>query len=241
MPHLVGHVSAIYRYPVKSMRGEALDATDLGWHGVPGDRRLALRRVLDQTGFPWLTASRLPALIAYQPQWRGAEGSAALPSHVLTPEGESLEVFGETLAAHVSRLFGAPVDMVHLRSGIFDDAAVSLMTEATVAEIGRLSGHAPDVRRFRPNLVIRTRDGAPFAEDAWVGGTLSIGTTPAAVSVTTWDVRCSMVNLDPDSAASSAEVLKAIVRERDTKAGVYGSVTRVGRVAVGDAVVLLSA
>jgi uncharacterized protein len=238
MPIPVGEVTAIFRYPVKSMRGETLVDAELGWHGVQGDRRLALRRVNDRSGFPWLTASRLPALIAFQPQRLHGAGAHELPSHVLTPEGESLEVFGESLAAEVSRRFGAPVDMVHLRGGIFDDSAVSIITAATVAEIGRLSSQPPDVRRFRPNVVIRTPQGTPFEEDTWVGGTLTIGTAAAAaaVSVTTWDVRCSMVNLHPDSAESSAEVLKAIVRERDTKAGVYGTVTRIGPVAVGDMV-----
>jgi hypothetical protein len=44
------------------------------------------------------------------------------------------------------------------------------------------------------------------------------------------------VNLDPDSARPAAEVLKAIVRVKDNKAGVYGTVTRRGRLAVGQPV-----
>jgi uncharacterized protein YcbX len=31
----IGHVDVIFRYPVKSMAGEPLDAAQLGWHG-PG-------------------------------------------------------------------------------------------------------------------------------------------------------------------------------------------------------------
>jgi len=50
------------------------------------------------------------------------------------------------------------------------------------------------------------------------------------------DERCSMVNLDPDSAASNPEMLKAIVRVRDNKAGVYATVTRRGRLSVGQPV-----
>ena len=60
MPIHVGQVEAIFRYPVKSMAGERLEAATLGWHGVDGDRRLALRRIDDRSGFPWLTASKLP-------------------------------------------------------------------------------------------------------------------------------------------------------------------------------------
>ena len=44
MPIEIGQIEAIYRYPVKSMRGERVDAATLGWHGIDGDRRLAFRR-----------------------------------------------------------------------------------------------------------------------------------------------------------------------------------------------------
>jgi hypothetical protein len=68
-----------------------------------------------------------------------------------------------------------------------------------------------------------------------VGGVLSFGETndPAVIGITNRDERCAMVNFDPGSARPDAEVLKAIVRVRDNKAGVYGTVTRRGRLAVG--------
>jgi uncharacterized protein YcbX len=50
-----GRISAIFRYPVKSMAGELLDVARLSWHGIEGDRRLAFRRLTDKSGFPWLT------------------------------------------------------------------------------------------------------------------------------------------------------------------------------------------
>jgi len=57
MPTEIGQVEAIFRYPVKSMRGEQLEVANLGWHGLEGDRRLAFRRMADRSGMPWLTAS----------------------------------------------------------------------------------------------------------------------------------------------------------------------------------------
>ena len=63
----LGRISAIFRYPVKSMAGELLDVATLGWHGIEGDRRLAFRRLTDKSGFPWLTASKLPQLLLYKP------------------------------------------------------------------------------------------------------------------------------------------------------------------------------
>lgn len=215
------------------MRGESLAAADLGWHGIDGDRRLALRRIGDQGGFPWLTASRLPALLRFVPEWRGP---GPLPSHVRTPEGAVLPLFGSELAADLGRRHGTPVEMVHLNRGIFDAASISVLTEATVAAIGTLAEVPADARRYRANLVLATEAPA-FAEDDWVGGVLTFGDgTAPAIAVVDHDERCAMVNFDPDSAAASPGVLKAIVRERGNRAGVYGTVLRRGRLHVGQTV-----
>ncbi len=237
MPIEIGHVEAIFRYPVKSMRGESLDAATLGWHGIEGDRRLAFRRVEDRSPFPWLTASQFPELILFAPLRRDG---GDVPSHVHTPDGEEAAVFGDELAAEVGRRYGAPVQMMQWKHGIFDEGSVSVIASDTICEISRLAGVSPDVRRFRPNVVVRLRQPVPFQEDEWVGGTLSFGEDNGApvVRVTMRDERCSMVNLDPDSAAVAPEVMKAIVRVNGNCAGVYGAVTRVGRVSVGQSVFL---
>ena len=235
MPIKIGEIEALFRYPVKSMGAEAVEIADLGWHGLDGDRRLAFRRAEDRGGFPWLQASRLPELILFAPKRREPAGDGGLPTHVRTPEGEELPLFGEELAAEVSRRHGSPVEMMHLNRGIFDEASVSVIASATVGEIGRLAAQRPDVRRFRPNILMASLRSVPFEEDEWVGGVLSFGESSeaAAIGVTNRDERCSMVNLDPDSARIDPEVIKAIVRARDNRAGVYGTVTRRGRLAVG--------
>lgn len=235
MPVKIGEVEALYRYPVKSMAGESLDVAELGWHGLDGDRRLGLRRVDDRGGFPWLTASKLPELILFEPLRREPAATGNLPTHIRTPEGRELPLFGPELAKEVGRRHGSPVEMMHLNRGIFDEASVSLITSATVAEVGRLSAQRPDVRRFRPNILIATMQPVPFAEEAWVGGVLRFGDADdgAAIGITNYDERCSMVNLDPDSARPDADVLKAIVRAADNKVGAYATVIRRGRIAVG--------
>jgi hypothetical protein len=238
MPIKVGEVEALFRYPVKSMGGESLQVADLGWHGLGGDRRLAFRRVDDRGGFPWLTATRLPELILFAPQRQGTAPHGDLPTHVRTPEGEELAVFSQELAAEVGRRHGSPVEMMYLDRGIFDEASISVITSATVGEVGRLAAQRPDVRRFRPNILVASLPAIPFEEDAWVGGVLWFGDDDeaAAIAITNRDERCSMVNLDPGSASPAAEMLKAIVRVRDNKAGVYGTTTRRGSLAVGQAV-----
>jgi len=240
MPIEIGHVEAIFRYPVKSMGGERLEVAQLGWHGLEGDRRLAFRRINDRSGFPWLTASKLPDLLLFAPHRRedGAQGD--LPTHVRTPDGEEMPVFGEDLAAEVGRRYGAPVQMMQLNHGIFDEACISVIALDTVREISRLAGRSPDVRRFRPNVLDRLLRSGPFQEDEWLGGVLSFGEgdDAPAITITQRDVRCSMVNLDPDSASSAAEVLKAVVRAHQNTAGIYGAVTRIGRLAVGQTIIL---
>src|SRR5262245_492830 len=124
----IGHIQAIYRYPVKSMAGEAVEQIQLGWHGVEGDRRFALRRVAEQGGFPWLTASKLPALLLYQPIRQDAVQDNPLPTHVRTPNGKVLAIRSDELNDEISRRFGADVEMMHLRQGIFDESPVSLIS-----------------------------------------------------------------------------------------------------------------
>jgi uncharacterized protein len=240
MPTEIGQIEAIFRYPVKSMRGEPLDAAALGWHGLEGDRRLAFRRLDERGGFPWLIASRLPELILFTPQRREDGDGEALPTHVRTPEGEDLPLFGEALAAEVGRRCGAPVQLMRLKHGIFDEASVSVIASDTVREIARLAGSSADVRRFRPNIVVRCARAVPFEEDQWLGGVLTFGAADdaPAVAVTMRDVRCAMVNFNPDGGSPAPGVLKAVVRANQNTAGIYGTVTRTGRLAVGQAVVL---
>jgi MOSC domain-containing protein len=248
----IGHVEAIFRYPVKSMGGERLEVANLGWHGLDGDRRMAFRRIDDdnRSGFPWLTASKFPDLVLFAPQRRegdtrkdGAPGDLLLPTHVRTPDGQEMPVFGEDLAKKVGRRYGAPVEMMQLRHGIFDEASISVIASDTVREIGRLAGRSLDVRRFRPNVVVRLLRSVPFQEDEWLGGVLSFGEgdDAPAIAVTMRDERCSMVNLDPDTASPALEVLKAVVCRNQNHAGIYGAVTRIGRLAVGQTILLRAA
>jgi uncharacterized protein YcbX len=239
MPIEIGHVEALFRYPVKSMGGERLDVANLGWHGLDGDRRLAFRRIDDRSGFPWLSATRLPELLLFAPQRRDGAG-AELPTHVRTPDGEEMPVFGDDLVREIGRRHGAPVQMMQLKNGIFDEACISVISFDTIHEISRLAGQAPDVRRFRPNVLVSLLRPVPFQEDEWVGGVLSFGEgdDAPAVTATMRDVRCSMVNFDPDSARPAPEVLKVVVRTHENTAGIYGTVTRTGQLAVGQTIFL---
>ena len=240
MPTEIGHVEALFRYPIKSMAGERVEFAELGWHGLAGDRRLAFLRVGNHTGMPWLTATRLPELLLFAPLHRDDGSQEDIPTHIRTPDGAELPVFGEELAAEVGRRCGAPVRMMQLRNGIFDDASLSVIASETMCEIGRLVGLSLDVRRFRPNIVVHLSRPVAFQEDEWLGAMLSFGeeADAPAIAVTMRDLRCAMVNLDPDTARPAPEVMKAIIRINQNNAGIYGTVTRTGQLKVGQTIFL---
>ncbi|HWC65565.1 MAG TPA: MOSC domain-containing protein [Thermoanaerobaculia bacterium] len=235
----IGRVREIVRYPVKSMAGTPADTAVLGWHGLDGDRRFAFRRPGDESGFPFLTASRLPELVLYRPAGRDGSGGE-LPTHVHTPAGSSLELGGSVLNAEIAARFGGPVELMKLKHGVFDEAPVSVIALTTIAGIGREAGLELDRRRFRANVYLETEDRTPFLEDAWIGGTLLFGDpdTGPAVAVTMRDERCVMVNIDPDDGARDARVMKSVVRLNGNFAGVYATVVRTGTIRVGDPVTL---
>lgn len=237
----IGRIVELVRYPVKSMAGIASESAFLGWHGLNGDRRFAFQRVGDKSGIPWLTASRLAELILYQPCRIEERNGEPLPTHVRTPAGVEHELWSKELQREVAERFGSEVELMQVRHGIFDDATVSLISSATIAGVSRESGVTVDSRRFRANIVIECDEGEPFLEEKWMGGTLVFGESEPrpAVRVTMRDARCAMLNLDPDTAAQDARMLKTVVRLNQNNAGVYGTVVRTGMISVGEPVSLV--
>ena len=229
----MGRIRGLFRYPVKSMAGVALETARLGWHGIEGDRRLAFRRVADKGGFPWLTASRLARLVLYRPF--GGEGGDPVPTHVKTPDGRDLEIGGDEMRAELAAALGADVELMRLDRGIFDEAPVSIVSVASLEAVARDAQRPTDVRRFRPNLLVEAEEGVAFAEDAWIGKVLRLGSGPdaPAVAVTMPDKRCVMINLDPDTATAEAGMMKSAVRLHDNNVGVYAVVVRAGTIALG--------
>lgn len=234
----LGHICELVRYPVKSMAGTLTDSAFLGWHGLDGDRRYAFRRIGDDSSFPWLTASRLPELLLYQPFGLDEHTGEPLPTHVRTPTGSQVELRSAELRSEIAERFGGSVELMKLKHGIFDEAAVSVISLATIAGIGREAGLDLDRRRFRANIIVETESDEVFQEDEWVGRTLVFGDSDPqpAVSVTVRDARCVMINLDPDTARQNERVMKTVVHLNNNNAGVYATVVRVGPIRVGDRV-----
>lgn len=239
----IGQVCEIVRYPVKSMAGIAMGSAFLGWHGLAGDRRFAFRRVGVDSGMPWLTAGRLPELLLYHPVGLDESTGEPLPTHVRMPAGSCFELRSAELQAGIAERFGSDVELMKLNHGIFDEAAISVISPATIAGIGREAGLDLDRRRFRANIVVETERSELFVEDEWVGRMLVFGDGDAgpAVNVTMRDLRCKMVNIDPETGEQDARVMKTAVRLSKNYAGVYATVVRCGTIRVGDRVTLVEA
>jgi uncharacterized protein YcbX len=239
----IGRVVELVRYPIKSMAGIATESAFLGRHGIAGDRRFAFRKLNDRSGFPWLSASRLPELVMYHPVGLSDAAGEPAPTHVRTPSGDHLELHGEELRDEITRKFGSAVELMMLKHGIFDDASLSVMSLATIAGIGRETGMEIDRRRMRANVLLETGSVAPFFEDEWVDATLVFGdgADAPAVTITARDERCVMMNIDPDTAEKDARVMKTVVRLNGNYAGVYGTVVREGSIHVGQTASLIRA
>jgi uncharacterized protein YcbX len=259
---VVGSVESVWRYPVKSMRGEELREAFLGFAGVYGDRVYAFRSTAAPAGFPYLTGREQEQMLLYRASFRHADRMARPPNlleaeatapgatpvypdppdlglDVLTPSGEVLAIDDPRL---IGMLANGDTGQGHVTLHSSDRAMtdcrpVSLFSVQTARRLEEEVGSKVDKRRFRANLYLDLTSSPGFAENAFVGRTLRIG-TKALVAVTDRDPRCKMITLDPDTAELNPEVLRAINRSHDNKAGVYGAVLAEGMVRPGDEVAL---
>ncbi|HEV2811967.1 MAG TPA: MOSC N-terminal beta barrel domain-containing protein [Solirubrobacteraceae bacterium] len=233
---MIARVVGLFRYPVKSMAAEPLEAADVHWHGLAGDRRWAfVRPGLERSDFPWLTIRERPDMHHFRPSLLDPSRPDDSRTVVRAPGGEELDVADPALAARL----GDGVRVIKQNRGVFDTAPLSLLSTGSLAGLGALVGSELDVRRFRPNVLVEPVDDTVFAEDDWVGAVLRIG--QARMRVDRRDSRCVMVNVDPETTERDPSILKTLGRERDACFGVYGTTVQPGRVAVGDPVLLEAA
>jgi uncharacterized protein len=236
----VGIVKGLYRYPVKSMRGELLNEAHLYWHGLDGDRRYAFVQSQNRSGFPWLTARELPQLVRYVPRFERPDPVNSL-IQVQTPNGRFLPLTSDELHQEIQAAYGRPIHLMKIGRGAYDSQVVSLVSQATLDKVGQMSGQSVTVARIRQNILIETVSGYPFAEEEWLDGVLTFGDGPNAprLRLNRPIKRCVMVNLDPETAEKSPQVLKTIAQQRDNCLGLYGSPERPGPLRVGDVVRLV--
>jgi uncharacterized protein YcbX len=239
----VGRVAAIYRYPVKSMRGERIDATQVSWHGLTGDRRYAFARSGNTSRFPWLTGREVPNLLRYAPYFVDGHDPGASAVRVIAPDGVDHPLDGDALREDLAAQYGDAIYLIQSNRGIPDSAGVSILGTATVADLSARVGADLDPIRFRPNILVETAGGQPYEEEDWLGGLLIFGESAdgARIRANRKDPRCMMVNLDPERAVQNPAVLREIVRNREECVGLYATTETVGMIRVGDPVRLVRA
>lgn len=206
-------VAELWRYPVKSLRGERLARVEILRDGLLGDR---LTRVLGPGG-ERMTARTAPELL-------GLDATLA-PDGAPLVEGAPWD--GPQALASVRAVAGAGATLA-AAGRHFDAAPVLVVTDGGLAALGE------DRRRFRPNVVVAGVEG--LAEREWVGRRLRVG--GAELLVRERCERCLVTTIDPDSREIRPDVLRRINSELEGTMGVYCEVALAGPVAEGDPVEL---
>jgi MOSC domain-containing protein len=252
----LGTVVQCWRYPVKSMQGEARSALSITAAGVDGDRGWA---VIDSAANRILSAKRTGALL----------GARASGDAIELPDGSTIALEDPNASLALSRWLARDVRLAKPRPGdklayqmtfdppnddaeyfdipspegsFVDLAPLHLVTTATLAGCAAARPDLDwDVRRFRPNLVIDL-DSEAFSEDRWSGQAIQVG-TQAALEVVQPTVRCAMP-LRAQPGLQRQPRLFSALNELNTAfpnhLGVYARVRTPGPIRVGDRVVLLS-
>ena len=231
-----GVIRQLRRYPVKSMRGESLDASTLTLQGIPADRRYAFVQMASRSSFPWLTARELPELLCYS-TFTEKVGPQEAEVTVTTPAGEKFPIKSDELRQALEARSGKELFLLYDYRGSYDVAPISLISRQTISRIAKESETEEDPLRFRPNLLIDLEGGEAFDELNWVGRILRVGDA-ARIAITEADQRCMMITLDPASAKPSPAVLRCVAQQHKQCAGVYATVLTPGEVRIGDTVSL---
>jgi uncharacterized protein YcbX len=258
---VIGKVDSLWRYPVKSMRGEELDEAFAGYPGVYGDRVFAFKSSASPTGFPYFTAREQRRLLNYRPRFRhpdkaarpinlteadrmGAGPLAADISELMvdieTPEGKTLTIDDPVLMDMLRANVDAKHELTLMRShrAMTDCRPISIFSLQSARQLSEETSMSVDKRRFRANVYVELASDQGFGENELVGRSLKIG-SKVIISVLERDPRCMMITLDPDTGEQAPAILKKIAQAHQGTAGVYGAVIVEGMLHKGDSVELL--
>ena len=260
---IIGKVDSLWRYPVKSMRGEEMEEMFAGYSGVYGDRLFAFESSASPKGFPFFTGREQRQMIRYRARFRNPEKAArpinwseaqelspninpisadasGLMVDVETPDGKMFAIDDPALIENLLANSDEKHQLTLLRSekAMTDCRPISIFGVQTAGKLGEETGVPVDKRRFRANIYVDLISSEGFAEDKLVGRELRIGSR-VTVAVLQRDGRCMMITLDPDTAEKTPAILKAVAQAHEGKAGVYGAVLVEGIIRKGDPVELL--
>ena len=208
-------VAAIWRYPVKSMAGERVDAISIDSTGLAGDRVV---QVYNRSG-RLVTARKYPRLLRLKATI-GSDGEPLVDGFRWDSSEAAERVAAAVESGARLRRFEGPERFDILPLLVCTDGAVRLFKR--------------DVRRLRPNLVIE--GVGESAERGWPRAVLHL--PDAEIRLADLRARCVMTTYDPDTNEQDHDVLRDIVRRFGGRLCLNASVTRIGRVREGDSVEL---
>ena len=258
---IIGKVDSLWRYPVKSMRGEELEELFAGFPGIYGDRVFAFRSSANHKGFPYLTARDQRRLLQYRPRFRFPD-KAARPINLIeaesknanslsadlaelvvdveTPDGETLAIddpaLVEMLRANIDQKH--EVTLMQSQRAMTDCRPISIFSLQSAQQLAEETGTQVDKRRFRANVYVDLAASKGFAENELVGRSVRIG-PKVTITILERDARCVMITLDPDTGEQAPAILKKVAQAHDGMAGVYGAVLVEGMLHKGDSVEMI--
>jgi uncharacterized protein YcbX len=238
---LIGEISGINRYPIKSFAGESLDIGKIDTYGLVGDRCYAF---FDETKEGWdsfFTAREIPTMLAYKARFVEENKDSEYPQvKVTSPEGrtfswdDDLLVEMQKYSKKKMRMRSYQIESPDLKA--VDEGSILIITNTSLKKLEEIWGKQLDERRFRANILVTVDENA-FGEEDWIGRRIAVGS--AELQVDKYCDRCSMVTLDPDTLERDATLLKKINAEMNLNFGVYASVKKTGHIRVGEKLVLI--
>lgn len=240
---LIGYIREIVRHPVKSFYGESVQKTRIMEYGLYGDRSHAF---LDDTRpGKFLTITQFPEMVRYKARFVGEELVEEYPEvEIMTPDGKTFNWGDEELTSEIEHKSKRKTSLVtyppsHVPLGAIEEEHIQLVTDASLDKLKEIWGKSEiDYRRFRPNLLISLKEKIPFIEDQWFGKRVRLG-NEVEIKLKRHCERCMIITVNPESAERDATLLKTVVKERNNYFGVYASVIKMGKIHVGDEVLLL--
>ncbi|MDM8561503.1 MOSC domain-containing protein [Candidatus Parabeggiatoa sp. HSG14] len=263
----VGSIVSLWRYPVKSMMGEELRSTDMTEGGIMGDRAYAL--IDDETGkvVSAKNPPKWPNMFHFRSRYIEPlqKGNGLPPVRITLPDGSVTDSNQADANSMLSNALGRSVrletrvpqtpnleeywldkkevtDEKMPEGTFFDLAIVHLLTTSTIDELRRLYPQGRfEIRRFRPNIVVNTNPDQPtFAENHWVGKTLTIGDN-VVLKVTEPCPRCVMPTLAQGDLPEDKGILSTIFQKNNGHVGIYASVVQGGAIKCGDEIKVIDA
>jgi uncharacterized protein YcbX len=256
----IGTVGALWRYPVKSFRGESLREAWLTERGMAGDRAWAVRE-LERGGI--MSARTFPRMLQLSARYEGEPGlDPGARVTIELPDGLATYPEDPRTAAILSKLLRREIALERVRRerltpeeleaimrgeaypphrDFFDEEVLHLVATGTLEFMRTLRPASDfDRRRFRANIYVNTGDEADgFVEDRWLEGTLEIGQQVRIVGLRP-AIRCAMTTHPQSELPHDVGILRTAWQFHQAYVGVFAAVGTPGRIQLDDPIVLAS-